>query len=70
MRVWSTVASVEDLKPGDLIRHRRIGDGHTFIVTANYGNRATAVRSVNVTQANEWQVFRAIPSRAEAEATT
>lgn len=40
------------LCPGDIIRHK--GDSGGYIVTANYGDRVTAVRTVDVTNPDEW----------------
>ena len=41
------------LKPGDSVQ--RLGDlHHTYVVTANYGDRVTAVRSVHLTNPIEW----------------
>lgn len=44
------------LQPGDLISHR--GSGESLVVTANYGNRVTAVRTYDVTNPCEWLVIR------------
>jgi len=42
------------LQPGDLIRH--ISSSTAIVVTANYGNRVTAVRTYDVTNPSEWEV--------------
>ena len=67
MRVWSSISTLRDLQPGDMIRHATNGD-RTYIVTANYGTRVTAVRTADLTQASEWQVFRAVAATQPAEA--
>ena len=46
----------EDLKSlttGDIVRS---ADGATYIVTANYGDRVTAVRTVDITNPSEWDL--------------
>lgn len=53
---YAPVISLVDLKPGDTIRHK--GGGDALVVTANYGNRVTAVRTADVTNPCEWQVWR------------
>lgn len=40
------------LKPGDLIRHK--GSSSAAIVHANFGNRVTAVRILDMTNPREW----------------
>lgn len=49
--------NIMQLKTGDIIRHKSSSEG--YIVTAQYGGRATAVRTVDVTHPNEWLVMRA-----------
>lgn len=45
---------MKNLQRGDIIRSKT---GHrTFMVTSNYGNRVTAVATVDVTQASEWDL--------------
>jgi hypothetical protein len=58
---WRTLKSFEDLAPGDLVRHK-IPQSYNqrLIVTANYGGRATAVRTADLTNASEWEVLRAV----------
>lgn len=40
------------LKRGDLVKHKH--DRRTFVVTSNYGDRVTAVSSVDMTNPSEW----------------
>lgn len=40
------------LAPGDIVR--AIGDDEGYVVTANYGGRATAVRTMDITHPDEW----------------
>lgn len=49
------------LQPGDLIRHKHCGE--MLVVTGNYGDRVTAVRSYDVTNAVEWERATLHPSR-------
>ncbi len=37
--------------------------GLAYVVTANYGNRATAVRSVDITNPDEWLLSSKMPKR-------
>lgn len=48
--------NVMQLKTGDIIRSRLTGEG--YVVTGQYGDRATAVRTVDVTNPDEWLVMR------------
>ena len=43
-----------DLQPGDLVVSRF--SGISYIVSGNYGGRATAVRTVDLTNPDEWQL--------------
>lgn len=53
----------EGLKPGDMVVHVWI-DGHDtpYVVTANYGDRVTAVASVDITNPVEWMMVRGDPA--------
>lgn len=45
------------LKMGDIVSHRSFPG--VFVVTGNYGGRATAVRTVDMTNPSEWEfLFR------------
>lgn len=46
------LVSLSQLQRGDIVRHRSSGD--SMVVTANYGNRVTAVRTVDITNPTEW----------------
>jgi hypothetical protein len=46
---------LEYVKTGMLIRSKN-GANIVYVVTANYGTRLTAVRSVDITNPNEWEV--------------
>lgn len=50
------VETLYQLKTGDLIRAKNGGRG--YVVTANYGDRVTAVMTADVTNAAEWEVLR------------
>jgi hypothetical protein len=42
------------LKVGDIVRGKSSGD--TFVVTAHYGDRVTAVRTADLTHPSEWDL--------------
>lgn len=41
------------LREGDIVRGK--SSGMAFIITGNYGERLTAVRSVDITNPDEWE---------------
>jgi len=45
----------EDLKAGDIVKHRS-DKLNSYIVTSNFGNRVTAVKTVDLTNPQEWKV--------------
>jgi hypothetical protein len=47
-----TEEELRQLQVGDIVRHASAGDA--YIVTGNYGDHVTAVRSVDITNAIEW----------------
>lgn len=47
-----TAEQLRALQPGDIIRHKHAAEA--MVVTANYGSRVTAVRTVDVTNPIEW----------------
>lgn len=60
-----TKDEMAELQPGDLVRHES-GDG-SFVVTANYRNRVTAVRTADLTNPAEWHRVRASLSEEQGE---
>jgi hypothetical protein len=48
-------ADMSALKPGDIVRGVR---GESYVVTANYGDRVTAVRTADLTNPHEWEIVR------------
>lgn len=46
---------ISKLKTGDIVRSIG-GNGDGYIVTASYGRRATAVRTVDITNPDEWEL--------------
>ncbi len=50
-----TPRELEELKTGDVVKH--ICKMQSFVVTANYGNRVTAVQTVDITHADEWEII-------------
>ena len=57
-RRFVPLKSVADLQRGDIVRHRGPGP-KAGVVDAVYGDRATAVSTVDITNAIEWEVLRA-----------
>jgi hypothetical protein len=51
-----TKEEFNDLNRGDLIKHR--AESTVLIVTANYGDRITAVETWDVTNPDEWAIVR------------
>jgi hypothetical protein len=49
----SMIMTIADLRVGDIIRGKASGD--SYVVTAIYGDRATAVRTMDVTNPAEWE---------------
>lgn len=49
-----TKKEMNSLKRGDIVRGRV--SGISFVVTGNYGDRVTAVRSVDLTSPSEWDI--------------
>lgn len=48
---------MENLKMGDTVRHVSDPD-HCYVVTANYGDRVTAVQTVDITNPIEWAIVK------------
>jgi hypothetical protein len=57
--------NINSLKNGDVVYNT--GSGQVYTVTSSYKNRATAVRSIDITNPNEWELVtdhilhRAVP---------
>lgn len=49
-----TKTNFNNLNRGDQVKHK--GDGNYYIVTANYGDRITAVKTVDLTNPSEWDL--------------
>ena len=47
---------ISSLDRGDVIQNR--GSGLTYVVIANYGDRAVAVRTLTVTNPDEWELMK------------
>lgn len=45
---------LKKLEPGDLVRAKF--NGEVYMVTGNYGERVTAVQTVDITNPPEWEV--------------
>lgn len=46
---------MQNLQVGDVVRMVS-GSGMSFVITANYGTRVTAVRTVDITNPREWEI--------------
>lgn len=60
-RHFYPVTSVSELQRGDIIRHRSAESGRSYVVDNVYGDRATAVATLDVTNSIEWEVLRPDP---------
>lgn len=50
----------EKLGPGDIVQH--VSGGKPAVVTVNYGDRMTAVRTEDLTNPDEWVLLRKVIS--------
>jgi hypothetical protein len=46
---------MKNLQPGDIVQSEQ--DGIAYIVTDNYGDRVTAIRSIDITNPVEWNLI-------------
>jgi hypothetical protein len=60
-KTWTPVKSILELQTGDVVRGRF--SGQVYIVSANYGNRVTAVDTADITNPPEWEVLRSQESK-------
>lgn len=51
---WVALETIKGLESGCEVRHKV--SGNYYLVTANYGGRATGVTSVDITNPGEWEV--------------
>ncbi|MBN3949384.1 MAG: hypothetical protein HWQ38_24140 [Nostoc sp. NMS7] len=51
-----TPEQFKNLKTGDIVRG--VLSSHTYIVTDNYGDHVTAVRTVDLTNPSEWELVQ------------
>jgi hypothetical protein len=49
----------KNLRYGDIVRSQ--AGGESYIVTANYGGRVTAVRTADLTNPIEWELVQKAP---------
>lgn len=54
--MYKDIKSISELKVGDIIKHKGTFRD-PYVIMANYGDRATAVRTVDVTNPIEWELF-------------
>lgn len=55
---YKEIKSVKELKEGDIILHKGLTSGPAHIVTGCYGDRVTAVHTIDITNPDEWLVLR------------
>ncbi|WP_026463503.1 hypothetical protein [Adhaeribacter aquaticus] len=53
---WQNVDEIKKLKRGNVVRNR--GNKNSYVVDANYGDRVTAICSVDITNPDEWEVLQ------------
>jgi hypothetical protein len=58
-----TLTEMDKLDRGDIIRHVT---GESYIVLQRRGKQLTAIREIDVSNPNEWELFSANPRRREA----
>ena len=59
MQKYIPLKSLRELVVGDQVRHR-LYMHPAYTVTDNFGDRATAVRNVDITNCSEWEVLREV----------
>lgn len=57
-----TKDEMQNLKTGDIVKGV---SGHSYVVTANYGDRVTAVLTVDITNPGEWVIVKKRDQSAE-----
>ncbi|HEY9764608.1 MAG TPA: hypothetical protein V6D07_18925 [Trichocoleus sp.] len=55
----------KSLGPGDIVEG--LSSGETYIVSANYGDRVTAVKTVDLTNPSEWKVVLKANHKPESQ---
>jgi len=60
----------KSLRTGDIVSHKSKYDIGIYVVTANYGNRVTAVRTVDITNPYEWDLISRCRRKYEAIKTS
>lgn len=48
----------KNLKRGAIVRHESQARYESYVVTANYGKRVTAVRTADMTNPSEWEIVK------------
>jgi len=54
-------SEMKHLSPGDIVKHAMSLE--TYVVLANYGDRVTAVKSVDITNSSEWELCSKVLGR-------
>lgn len=45
---------ISQLKSGDIVKNK--GSAYGYVITANYGNYAIGVRTIHISNPNEWEI--------------
>lgn len=56
MKRYSKIKDLRDLSVGDIVKSKVTEIAYTIV--AHYGDRVTAVRIADITNADEWEVFK------------
>jgi hypothetical protein len=54
--IYTEKSDLSKFNTGTLIKNK--GSGNLFVVTFNYGDRATAVWSIDITNPSEWEIVK------------
>jgi len=63
-----TKEHMHTLIAGDCVRHK--ASGVSYIVTANYGERVTAVRTADITHPDEWEIVYEVYQYVDGDVST
>jgi hypothetical protein len=63
MKVLVPIKAIQELEVGDVIMN--LGSINSYVVIHHSGSHATAVRSVDVSNPSEWNVYRELKKEKE-----
>lgn len=67
MKAYQPISSISELVEGDTVRHE--GSMVSYLVHGVYGTRASAVRTVDITNPAEWRVLKNVDDTLEPPAS-